>query len=412
MGQVGLDELKSLLSSADPNNIPATFPSIVSTAAFLNSSTGAGAHIVFFFQSLPNSDALSCAFMRFLFEKPSDGLMLKRGLDFFLLWIRASTAESLDAQITVLESLAPQVRAFLEVEQGNPNPSIALAQLIERSRLYPMPNATPLFTQTCDSRTFLENSPTFMRSARAAEIRGRLHLLTSRLFPTFLQPANFLPAKRPLPPLVSPPDVRLLKALESLAKGGNTNSLRIALQVVEQFLKAATWITPSVRIPRPPVPIFTAFELLQNPAEPQDPTVLLQIAIMCLIIQSDNPKFSSLIRKFAPVCDIDADLLIDLIQKPIENETLPTQEMPVPPTIPDQPSTEFRPLFQPFELEPEEPPSVAQPGIGEERIEDVAGKDPAHWFDGDSLTTWRVARLCVANMFDQIDPDGFGLLPA
>jgi hypothetical protein len=413
MAGSGLDEVKSLLASTDSSSLPSIFPSLISTPAFHLNSTGVCAQVVCFLQTDPAGDSLSCEFMKFLFETPCETAVLKRSaLDFFLLWVRSSSPWSLEAQISILESLATQIRAFLELEPGNPNPSLAVAQLIERSSLYVLPTAVPFFEQTCDSRSFITRSPEFIRSHRASQIRGRLHLLAARLFPPNSTPQHFLPAKKSVFPSRSSSEVRLPKALEALAKGGTVvDSLRISFQVVEQFLASATWIPVQERIPRPLTPIFAAFEALQSPSEPQDPAVLLQIAIMCLIIQPINPKVIPLLRKFAVPCGVDADLVLRLVQEPLGNEALPSQEMEIPPAMPSEPM-EFVPLLEPFELEPEpEIPANPQPSV-DGQIEELAGKDPSRWFDGDELTKWRVARLCVANFFDRLDPDSFSILPA
>jgi hypothetical protein len=345
--------------------------------------------------------------MRFLFEFPSPTSSYKRSaFDFFLLWVRSSSASSIESQIATLESLSSQIRSFLETDPGNTNPSLAIAQLIERSHLFCHPLPEPYFDQTCDSQTFLERSQHFVRSRRASSLRGRLHLLTARLFPTFSQPPNFLCAKKPLAQF-GERDVRLMKALESLVKGGSADSLRLAFQVVEQFLTAASWIEMPKQSPKPPPPpVFSAYECLQNPTEPQDPVILLQIAIVCLIVQPNNLRVVSLVRKFATVCEIDPELIVWLVQNPVGMEMAGrgggggNEEK--------EGEGEVNDLLERFDLKDDE---VIREVPKVDMNSAVEGVDQEKWFDGDELERWRVARICVANFYDRIDPDSFGLLP-
>jgi hypothetical protein len=139
--------------------------------------------------------------------------------------------------------------------------------------------------------------------------------------------------------------------------------------------------------------------------------VLLQIAIMCLILQPDSARFGPLVRKFAAVCDADGDLVVRLVQNPPRRDMTPPEAEPIEtPRAPDP--APFAPLLEPFELAPE-PSAQTPPQLSpEEQIIAIAGPDSAHWFDGDELTKWKAARLCVAHFTARLDPNSFSIVPA
>jgi hypothetical protein len=409
----GLGQVSDLLASCTPETLADTFNAVISVPAFSVNSTGVCAQIVSSFAALPLGNDWSAQFIEFLFGFPSDTNALKRSaLDFLYLWIRSSGPDAIELQVTVLETIATRVRILLEAEPGNAIPQLAIAQLIDRCSTFVLPDLDKPFEPVPSAAAFVATCPSLSRTSRSARIRGRLHIVASRIFPAF---APFTQAKKGLSVEVTRGDVPLLTVLQKLA-GGTAGPLDF--QCADQFLSKVTVVRPhgSGRLPGR---VLWSFDSLQNPDEPQDAEVCLQIAIMCLILDPARPKFAALVRKFAAICGVDGNLIAETVQTVDEalvkqtEESVKRVEIPAVEEPPADGTVDL--IVKPFEvvLEEELPPidhSEFSVESVEAELESFAGPDRAKWFDGDENTAWRAARLCVAHLMGKLDPDSFAVL--
>jgi hypothetical protein len=348
--------------------------------------------------------------MRFLFS--SEPRSLKRtALEFFLLWLRSSGPDSLAAQIEVLESLSPQIRQLLDQDNNYYHCRLIIAQLLERCSSHVLPGAVPPLSGAHCARDFLSVSSTLVRSRRAAELRGRLHLLSSRIFPPF---ADFALSKRCVQVAqTTHGDSPVLTSLERIA-GGSAGPLEF--QAVEQFMSRATCIELRNRVPRLPPRVLASFDTIQSLGDAQDPEVCLQIAIMCAIVSEDKNRFSRYILKFARLCKVDGEVIVKILQQADTDVAKKAVEARGDSDEVDTSEEEpFEPLLKPFEIVNDQG-ADAGPQIREEvppevEIRQFAGPDPEKWFNGEEINEWRAARLCVAHFMDRLDPDSFAVLP-
>jgi hypothetical protein len=410
MAACGLDEIRQLLDSVDRSALSSIFPSIISSRAFEFNSTGTCAQLVLTFTSGPDGSIWCSEFMRFLFSCESKALK-RTALEFFLLWLRSSGPDSLDSQIEALESFAPQIKQLLEQDNSYYHSRLIIAQLLDRCSLHVLPGPTPSLSGVHSARDFLSVSPHLVRSRRAAELRGRLHLLSSRIFPPF---ADFALSKRCVQVVqTTRGDSPVPTALERIA-GGWAGPLEF--QTVDQFMARATCVELRNRVPRPPPRVLASFETIQSLGDAQDPEVCLQIAIMCAIVSEEKERFFRYILKFAGLCKVDGEVIIKILHQADTDVTKRAAEARGDPDEADDSEKEpFEPLLKPFEVVHDDG-ADAEPQIREEvpaevEIRQFAGPDPEKWFDGEEINEWRAARLCVAHLMDRLDPDSFAVLP-
>ncbi|KAK8889782.1 hypothetical protein M9Y10_034536 [Tritrichomonas musculus] len=430
----GLDEISHILENFKEENMFEIFDQIINSEIFKLTPVGVCGSFVSYFGVFEKGDRneIMSQFLMFLFEKNVDP-KLEILFSFLFLWIRSSDEQALDYQIKCLEKLSPQLHGYEDKYKNTNNYChLVIAQLMERCQTYVLPNEQCNMVETLSSEDFLQKSPSLIRSKRAATFRGRLHMITTRIFPAF---AKFAMSKGSVPLEYNRSEPSALPSiadlLQKIASSDLSEILPNDFKMIASYLSKVQCVDCRNRIDRIPSRVLTCLESLQNQASEQDPEVCLQIAIMCLILDKSNQEnpFPQLVQKFASLCDIDGSMLVHTIKRAestyLKSGTLEASYDISSLTDNSTPEIErpFKPLLSSFEIEPDQyetSPSefdfandnpIFEKESARKQIESFAGNDEKKWFAGNGIDEWRAGRLCVSFFLDRLDSKSISLIP-
>lgn len=424
----GLDEIYKILENFKEENMYEIFEQVINSATFeLTPFAACGAIISHFSHyDVSNRNMILSEFLKFLFQKVPDP-SLEVHFHFLLLWIRSSDEQALNYQIDCLEELAPQLHKY-EFENKNRNTfcHLAIAQLMERCQNYILPSEECNLSEPLTSKEFLEKSSDLIRSKRASTYRGRLHMITTQIFPAF---ASFAISKNCVS-LEYERDDLIGLCLQKIASPSNLNAQDF--KMIAAYLNKVNCVEYKNRVERIPSRVLTNLDSLQNQSSLQDPEVCLQIAIMCLILEQSSQEsevsgnqFIPLVQKFSTMCNVDGSMIIDTVRR-AESTYLKIGTLDASYDISNisdsntQPVEKpFKPLLPSFEIEPETIDDSAPDAIEDvldkesaiKRIESFAGEDEDKWFTGNGIDGWSAARLCFDYFKDRLDSKSFSLIP-
>lgn len=402
----GLDEVNQILSAADLSNPGTAFEAIINTRAFIERSVGVNATIVCFMERQPNPGLLASAFVEYLFAREDESFTLKKcALEFMLLWVRGSPVTELDSQISLLEKIIPGIQSILAAE-----PPFALHQKII-SMLFHKCNTHVVDAgfavgSPLESKEFLTVSSGATRAGYMYTLRGRLQIIMAFLS----SPKRPATAKRPLSVPLLEDDNDLVRSIKKVASQTITGPLE--LKKIHDWLSSVPVIECSNRVPRVPVRVLNCLDTITLDEQPQDPEVCLQIAIMCIIAQKDEQfDFKPHIDKFAQLCGINSTALLNTLKRSYDPVS-PTESEATHAPAEVEELFPAQQILQPFDLEPVEEledPSVELEPM-DELLNELAGQDMAEWNDGDEMAQWRIARRCVGDFMDRLNPDSFSIM--
>ena len=401
----GLDNVKALLAAASDATFEDTIKAITETKEFQQKSVGVNACLVCFCLEQPNGCDLATRLIDLLFQSGSIDLG-KSALEFMLLWIRGSGPAELERQIEILETHAGAIKAIVDSDKAFTLHQLIISMLVSRCSSHvvtegqvvgePLPSKE--FLEACTSRTFQANT-----------LRGRLQIVTSRIFDENKPKAEKVVVES------SGDDPVIVAALKMIASG---SAGPLQFKVITDYLKneKLKCVQMCNRVSRTPARVLTSLENIQNLDIPQDCDVCLQIALMCLIVSKENEQeFVDLVKHFAKQCHIDGDLVVDAVKTAKQPSDRAAQVVTpdVDMTAEADDARNAEPILKPFDLDPEPEIATIQHPLSPEQvrkqIEDFAGSDPSKWFDGDELNEWRVARLCVSHFMNKLDPNSFNI---
>lgn len=428
-----MDEIYHILDGFSEENMQEIFNQIINSDTYKLTPVGVCGVIVSYFSHYEASmrNEIMSQFLKFLFQNVPDP-KLDVQLFFLLLWIRSSDEQALDYQINCLEELAPQLHEYEFENKGiNTFCHLAIAQLMERCQNYILPSEDCNLTEPLPSKEFLEKSSDLIRSKRAATYRGRLHMITTRIFPAF---ASFAMSKNCVPLEFERGDLPIGVYLQRIASPSNLSSTDF--KMIATYLNKVNCVEYKNRVKRIPSRVLTSLDSLQNQSSVQDPEVCLQIAIMCLILEQSSQEgeqnesqFAPLVLKFSEMCHVDGLMIINTVKRAestylkigtldasydISNLTEEVSQAPEKP---------FTPLLSSFEIEPEqngdttpdfsviEDDALFDKESARKQIISFAGDDEEKWFAGNGINEWRAARMCVSHFMDRLDSKSISLIP-
>lgn len=412
---MSLVELNDILKNFKLDDPSPTFEAIIESNSYKENATGSSAIYINFCYSIENPQKIN-EFIHFLFEKECETKVHKvNAMELFFLWVRASDGEEIEAQITCLEELTPQIKILNEQDKGFSIPQLSIVQLLEKCQTHVLPGPESQLNEPILSTTFIKNSNKLIRSNRASVYRGRLHFIASKVFPAFL---GITISKKSIHVQHEDSSSNIVVVLKKMASG---HAEPLEYQLIDQFLSRAKCVDCNNRILRTPARVLTSLDLIQNQSSPQDAETCLEIAIMAYILNPQSETFTNHVQKFAQLCGANSKLILETVAV-VEESTLKPNETP---TIPEQitmesaPTSEegkYEPLFIPFDIEEEEAPHFGNresptSDMIEQEIVSFAGETKSKWFDGSNseLSQWRAARLCVAHFMNQLDPNSFSI---
>lgn len=427
----GLDEIYKILENFKEENMFEIFDQVINSETYKLTPVGACGAIVSYFShyTLCDKNMVMSQFLKFLFQNVPDH-SLEVHFNFLLLWIRSSDEKALNYQIDCLEEFAPQLHEY-EFENKNKNTfcHLAIAQLMERCQNCILPDEDCDLDEPIPSKEFLEKSSNLIRSKRASTYRGRLHMVTTRIFPAF---ASFAMSKNSVPLEFERNDDLIGVYLQKLASPSKL--VPQDFKSIVSYLKKVNCVEYKNRIERIPSRVLTSLDNLQNQSYLQDPEVCLQISIMGLILEQANKEkdanenlFAPLVQRFASMCNVDGSMIINTVIRAestyLKNGTLDASyDVSI---ISDKcdpvPEKPFTPLLPTFEIEPEQNEDnktdfdmnddLFDKESARKHIESFAGEDEEKWFEGNENNQWRAARLCVSYDMDRLDSESISLIP-
>ena len=409
-----LDEVDDILSNFSFDSMEDSFMKLVETSAFKHKSIGVCAKFVLFFSKNERCNEIMYHFLKFLFEKFPDSDE-EIHLNFFHLWLRASDEKSLDFQIKCFEEEAHILKKNAQKTRHSLNS--AIVQLFDRCSINVFPSSDDdNISESLSSEQFIEKSESLLRSRKANFYRGRLQLLVTHIFPAF---NSYFMAKKPA-------------SLEIFNTEGNFRHIDLLLQkivtkpneltqndfkIIYSFLEKEE-CEGHKGIQRPSLRVFTSND------NTFDCEACLQISMMCYCLDEENNRFETLIKKFAKLCNVDADKIINILKNAVSSflkkEELKTFSEVSPPPLRDNVEDHSDSLLKPYEME------VNELVFGEVNNDDEQvtldflknkmGEDKSQWFNqevsslDDVFNEWLTARYCTSsNLMDELDHHSFSI---